>query len=326
MPPGPGYNWLCVALSVADILSHAARIKAGQLASHVPPAMVAYREGVPMKRRKLCSEAVEPLAPTEDSQRSKASPEERAVGMTNRVVEDLSGSHVQEVIPIKKEDAFTRQTVLNMPEQSTLSQDNSTPSAVLRVTSSEAQTDTTLFRVQNAAPAAEIDRVSLLGSAEDVPLATSGTVLPQYPSIVSTHHGQIIRTLTLGAQHDGRQQETATPRKLQSSKVPSSKLGRLFHYGGVHLQFLVRALTDSDSRAGLAASLGYGAASELLRRTTSSNDSSSSSSLIMTEGNIKRLVSKLTQMRGAALKLGQFMSIQGMFPLSFCNLYHGVAH
>ena len=32
---------------------------------------------------------------------------------------------------------------------------------------------------------------------------------------------------------------------------------------------------------------------------------------MMTEGNVKRLVSKLTQMRGAALKLGQFMSIQG---------------
>ena len=32
---------------------------------------------------------------------------------------------------------------------------------------------------------------------------------------------------------------------------------------------------------------------------------------MMTEANIKRLVSKLTEMRGAALKLGQFMSIQG---------------
>ena len=31
----------------------------------------------------------------------------------------------------------------------------------------------------------------------------------------------------------------------------------------------------------------------------------------MTEANISRLVSKLSQMRGAALKLGQFFSIQG---------------
>ena len=31
----------------------------------------------------------------------------------------------------------------------------------------------------------------------------------------------------------------------------------------------------------------------------------------MSEANVKRLVGKLSQMRGAALKLGQFMSIQG---------------
>jgi aarF domain-containing kinase len=82
-------------------------------------------------------------------------------------------------------------------------------------------------------------------------------------------------------------------RHLQSSKVPSSRIGRLFHYGG------------------LAASLGYGAASELLRRsTTSTNSTESPSSLMMTEANLMRLVSKLTRMRGAALKVGQFLSIQ----------------
>ncbi|PFH46497.1 hypothetical protein AMATHDRAFT_77645 [Amanita thiersii Skay4041] len=84
---------------------------------------------------------------------------------------------------------------------------------------------------------------------------------------------------------------TVPPRSLQSSKVPSSRIGRLFHYGG------------------LAASLGYGVASELLRRAGSEN-TDSQSSVIMTEANVKRLVSKLSQMRGAALKLGQFMSIQ----------------
>jgi len=61
--------------------------------------------------------------------------------------------------------------------------------------------------------------------------------------------------------------------------------------------------------AGLAASLGYGAATEMIRRTGSGKDDSSS--IMMSETNIKRLVSKLVQMRGAALKLGQFMSIQG---------------
>ena len=32
MPPGPAYNWLCVASSLVDILSHSAQIRAAQLA------------------------------------------------------------------------------------------------------------------------------------------------------------------------------------------------------------------------------------------------------------------------------------------------------
>lgn len=83
-------------------------------------------------------------------------------------------------------------------------------------------------------------------------------------------------------------------RHLQSSTVPSSKIGRLFHYGG------------------LAVSLGYGVTSELIRRSATSSDSDRDQPPpIMTEANLNRLVSKLSQMRGAALKLGQFMSIQG---------------
>ncbi|KZO97493.1 ABC1-domain-containing protein [Calocera viscosa TUFC12733] len=76
---------------------------------------------------------------------------------------------------------------------------------------------------------------------------------------------------------------------LKPSRVPSSRLARLFHYGG------------------LAAGLGVGAASEFLRR---SGGEENSGSLLLSEGNISRLVDKLSKMRGAALKLGQFLSIQ----------------
>ena len=62
---------------------------------------------------------------------------------------------------------------------------------------------------------------------------------------------------------------------------------------------------------GLAVSLGYGVASEVIRRSATAASDSSSTPAIMTEANVNRLVSKLSQMRGAALKLGQFMSIQG---------------
>ena len=53
-------------------------------------------------------------------------------------------------------------------------------------------------------------------------------------------------------------------------------------------------------------------ASEALRRTSSTQQSESEQgSLMMTSSNVSRLVEKLSKMRGAALKLGQFMSIQG---------------
>ena len=62
---------------------------------------------------------------------------------------------------------------------------------------------------------------------------------------------------------------------------------------------------------GLAVSLGYGVASEVIRRSATAASDSPPTPAIMTEANVNRLVSKLSQMRGAALKLGQFMSIQG---------------
>lgn len=82
---------------------------------------------------------------------------------------------------------------------------------------------------------------------------------------------------------------------LRPSKVPSSRLGRLFHYGS------------------LVAGLSMGAATEYVRRTTGSGSGSSEGSVFMSEANLRRLVGKLGKMRGAALKLGQFMSIQGEF-------------
>ncbi|CAK9784878.1 ABC1-domain-containing protein [Cutaneotrichosporon oleaginosum] len=76
---------------------------------------------------------------------------------------------------------------------------------------------------------------------------------------------------------------------LRSSTVPASRLGRLFHYGSLGL------------------SLGLGAATETIRRTAGG---SGTGSVFMSDANVRRLVATLGRMRGAALKLGQFMSIQ----------------
>ncbi|KAA8910898.1 ABC1 family-domain-containing protein [Sphaerosporella brunnea] len=79
--------------------------------------------------------------------------------------------------------------------------------------------------------------------------------------------------------------------KMNASRVPSSRFGRLLHYGG------------------LAAGMAWGAASESVRRVAGGAQGAATS-VMFSESNIERLVKKLSRMRGAALKLGQMMSFQ----------------
>ncbi|KAK5742494.1 hypothetical protein LTR17_003296 [Elasticomyces elasticus] len=82
------------------------------------------------------------------------------------------------------------------------------------------------------------------------------------------------------------------PYALRESRVPSSRFGRLWQYGG------------------LAASMAFGGAAESFRRVTGTGSGDGSGSLMLSEANIERLVAKLSRMRGAALKLGQMVSFQ----------------
>lgn len=81
--------------------------------------------------------------------------------------------------------------------------------------------------------------------------------------------------------------------ELRESRVPSTRLGRLWNYGGLAAGMLAGAVTESVSRT-----------------FNGSSSSSSSSSVMLSPSNMTRLVSKLSRMRGAALKLGQMMSFQ----------------
>lgn len=82
---------------------------------------------------------------------------------------------------------------------------------------------------------------------------------------------------------------SATPYEMRESKVPASRIGRLWNYGG------------------LAAGMFGGAITESLRRATGSGGEGP---FMLSAGNVDRLVAKLSRMRGAALKLGQMMSFQ----------------
>lgn len=87
---------------------------------------------------------------------------------------------------------------------------------------------------------------------------------------------------------EGRKEQA---HRMVESRVPSSRLGRIWQYGG------------------LATSMAFGAVGETFRQATGSGDNAGS--VMFSAGNMERLVAKLSKMRGAALKLGQMMSFQG---------------
>ncbi|KAF4966718.1 hypothetical protein FSARC_5633 [Fusarium sarcochroum] len=82
---------------------------------------------------------------------------------------------------------------------------------------------------------------------------------------------------------------THTPYTLRESKVPSSRMSRIWNYSGLAAGMLGGAMTEGFSRA-------FGGGGE--------------GSVLLSGKNMERLVAKLSRMRGAALKLGQMMSFQ----------------
>ncbi|KAH6626858.1 nuclear protein Es2-domain-containing protein [Chaetomium sp. MPI-SDFR-AT-0129] len=83
---------------------------------------------------------------------------------------------------------------------------------------------------------------------------------------------------------------TAHVHQLRESAVPSTRIGRLWNYGGLAAGMFAGAIGEGLSRA-----VGGG---------------SGTGSVMLSAGNMERLVAKLSRMRGAALKMGQMMSFQ----------------
>ncbi|KAF6831882.1 ABC1 family protein [Colletotrichum plurivorum] len=85
------------------------------------------------------------------------------------------------------------------------------------------------------------------------------------------------------------EQPTSAAYVLRESKVPATRISRLWNYGGLAAGMMGGAITESIGRA-------FGGGGE--------------GSVLLSAGNMERLVSKLSRMRGAALKMGQMMSFQ----------------
>jgi aarF domain-containing kinase len=97
------------------------------------------------------------------------------------------------------------------------------------------------------------------------------------------------------------------PKKPRVASVPEGRTSRFLHFG--------RALTE----------LAAGAAAEGITRLAR-GERLDMSQLMLTPGNAKRLAERMSQMRGAVLKLGQLMSMdgQGVLPPLFAEMLGGL--
>ncbi|XP_049643127.1 atypical kinase COQ8B, mitochondrial [Suncus etruscus] len=95
---------------------------------------------------------------------------------------------------------------------------------------------------------------------------------------------------------EARHRKTPTRPQLSGQsrerKVPASRVSRLANFGG------------------LAVGLGLGALTELAKKSLPGGASQAGSSLFLSEANAERIVQTLCTVRGAALKIGQMLSIQ----------------
>ncbi|KAI1813983.1 ABC1-domain-containing protein [Poronia punctata] len=161
------------------------------------------------------------------------------------------------------------------------SADVAVKSPVSKVTVVQKQGDAPTALDKKEVPETEIPTPSTTGQAEAQP-DVNKTEVEEKEQI------QAVKDI-LSGEEPTTSEPTVTPYALRESKVPATRLSRLWNYGGLAAGMLGGALTEGVMR-------GFGGGSQ--------------GPVIFSPGNVERLVAKLSRMRGAALKLGQMMSFQ----------------
>lgn len=200
MPPGPAYNWLCVVCSAADIISRAARIRATQLAPRSSPLTAKKRKESPEGRSQKSLHDTEADAPVITSNRLDT--------------EKVHSAHRTTDLSV---DRFAFPQELQVPPSVALSSTGSTE-AVQNLTRHES------------------------GSSLEIPpdkwkSSALGGIHPDEVFLSNLISGtQLTLTIQSPLAYNVDPPPYSLPsRNLQSSKVPSSRIGRLFHYGGTKI-------------------------------------------------------------------------------------------
>lgn len=247
MPPGPLYHWLCVAHAVCDVLSHAAHIRATQAASSIPVndwSRAARPEPVPdelrgklEKQRSLLSAVLQASAADlgtegavrKEVRRHQSHPVATKIQSSNLpALHDelaLSQAPVEEAIapPLP---AFTRGVSFPILEQNTLTQQ---PIFHAPTSTQHTPSSNSVMMISEEDPSRERLNRAMAHEASPVTAEVSANDIPSLTETVSSHVPHFpTRTYSLP--------QLYPTRHLQSSKVPSSRIGRFFHYGGVYMR------------------------------------------------------------------------------------------
>lgn len=152
-------------------------------------------------------------------------------------------------------------------------------------------------------PAAPQAHVAKECTAGDLNMEEAPSTPPEYsageattvspPPTLQENNNTPMLTLNVDAPVDEAMAAQEPRKVLKESRIPTTRIGRLWHYGT------------------LATGLGVGALSESFKRATGLSNSQGSS-VMLNEKNVDLLVEKISRMRGAALKMGQMLSIQGI--------------
>ncbi|KAM9323985.1 atypical kinase COQ8B, mitochondrial [Gastrophryne carolinensis] len=101
-----------------------------------------------------------------------------------------------------------------------------------------------------------------------------------------------------GAEDHGRPKRQKLSERAQERKVPASRISRLANFGGLAVSLGIGALTEVAKQS-LRGEKPKGASKAVLEGNT-----------FMSEENAEKIVDTLCKVRGAALKIGQMLSIQ----------------
>lgn len=220
MPPGAAYNWLCAAHSFTDILTKAAQIRAVQLERKAAPLLNSKRGNITRRRRledEVPSSAITSAYVSQDVPTS-LQPLPRNVGKLHEPNSQPTESSVASV-----REPMQPSLVIPEPLDSPMVEHPVT--AVLTT-----QASALAQQVSDNDETPSVGIPNIIGTFDEVYTAHTAPISPEaVPSDV----------------------EVLPTRKLQSSKVPASRIGRLFHYGGMLIQSILTGYaTNDDSRSG----------------------------------------------------------------------------